>query len=352
MKVLFLYDGPHEAHRTWAESIGAVFLRNRFTLFRYEDMARPGGGKAEMKSVVSRVVGIPLGTIIQGALQSLLVLPGIRRNDPDVLLCEGRLGFVPGYIYKRLTGRRLMLITADPLIHDIRSFSPFWRKRYDMMLAEYDCIVSVSRLMYDLLPAGARRKAGIVRPPFNPAFFGYGADPASRGIVYVGLLNRQKGVDLSVEAFRRVRGKFGDSRFTLIGIGPLTGEIREMRLDGVALPGRVKELRDHFARASVYLHLARFDPSPVSVMEAMAGGLVPVVSRTTGTRDIVERVDASLVVGTPEEAAESICALFSSPGRMAELSARCREVVREYSRERSIADFRRAAARLGAGAAE
>ena len=75
-----------------------------------------------------------------------------------------------------------------------------------------------------------------------------------------------------------------------------------LRTDPAALKfvGRCSDLAPVFATASVYLHPGRGDAFPLSVLEAMAAGLVPIVSEWTGAKEVVEQVDptASFVLLT------------------------------------------------------
>jgi len=180
------------------------------------------------------------------------------------------MGVVPGHMFKKLRGGRVVLITADPLIWEMRSFSPYWRKRFDHILEGFDGIISVSRMMYGLLPKKAQRHARVVHPSFESDYFGVEPEPGSHGIAYIGALDERKGVDLSIEAFKRVRRAVPDARFVLMGKGPMAD--RYAGVEGVEFPGFVKDPAEHLRRCSLFLHMSRFDPYPVSVLEGMAAG--------------------------------------------------------------------------------
>ncbi|MBM4247842.1 MAG: glycosyltransferase family 4 protein [Euryarchaeota archaeon] len=346
MKVVFLYDGPHPMHLAWAQSVGAVPVANRFNT-RTDAAAlkaRPDEGSARrarglelVKGISLRSLGLPASSYFQGLVQGAA---GIRELDADVLLVEGRMGVVPGHMFKRLRGGKVVLITADPFIWEMRSFSPCWRRRFDHILEGFDGIISVSRMMYDLLPARARRNARVVHPSFESGYFDIEPDPASGAIAYIGALDERKGVDLSVEAFRKARRSVPGARFVLIGKGPLAE--RYAGVEGLEFPGFVKDPREHLARCALFLHMSRFDPYPVSVLEGMAAGLVPVVSEMTGTRELLEKIDPGLVAANPARAAAKLVSLLRDPERIRALSIECRKAVRGWDKERSLRDFREA----------
>lgn len=355
MKVVFLYDGPHPMHLAWAESVGAVPVANRFNT-RTDAAAlkaRPDAGSARrargldlVKGLSLRSLGLPASSYFQGLVQGAA---DIRDLDADVLLVEGRMGVVPGHMFKRLRGGKVVLITADPLIWEMRSFSPYWRRRFDHILEGFDGIISVSRMMYDLLPRKARRNARVVHPSFESDYFGIEPDPDSRSVAYIGALDERKGVDLSIEAFRRAKRSVPDARFVLIGKGPMAEKYAGT--EGLEFPGFVRDPGEHLSKCALFLHMSRFDPYPVSVLEGMAAGLVPVVSEMTGTRELLERIDPGLVASGPARAAEKLVALLKDPATIRALSIECRQAVRGWDKERSLRDFREAFRELtGAGA--
>jgi len=354
MKVVFLYDGPHPMHLAWAKSVGAVPVPNRFNT-RTDAAAlkaMPDGGSSRraqgldrVKSLSLRSLGLPASSYFQGLVQGAADIGSL---DADVLICEGRMGVVPGHLFKKLKGGRTVLITADPLIWEMRDFSPYWRRRFQHMLEGFDRIISVSRMMYELLPPKAQKKARIVHPSFESQYFGLAPSPGSRAIAYLGALDERKGVDLSMEAFRMVRKAVPDARFYLIGKGPLKERYKDA--EGVEFLGFVPDPGEYFQKCGLFLHLSRFDPYPVSVLEGMAAGLVPVVSEMTGTRELLEPIDPGLVARGPEEAARKLISLMKDPAATAALSVKCREAVRGWDKPRSIRDFKEAVEPVMAGA--
>jgi glycosyltransferase involved in cell wall biosynthesis len=346
MKVAFLFDGPHPMHLAWAKSVGAFEVANRFNT-RTDAAAlkaRPDNGAAGkargldmVKNISLRSLGLPASSYFQGLVQGAA---GIKELDADVLICEGRMGVVPGHMFKKLKGKKTVLITADPFIWEIRDFSPSWRQRFERILEGFDLIISVSRMMYDLLPPKAQRRARIVHPSFESGYFDIAPDHKSPGIAYLGALDERKGVDLSMEAFIEAKKSVPDARFFLIGKGPLKEKYKDV--EGAEFPGFVPDPGEYFKRCSLFLHLSRFDPYPVSVLEGMAAGLVPVVSEMTGTRELLEPIDAGLVAKTPSDAAKKLVSLMKDPAATASLSERCRQAVRGWDKAQSLRDFQQA----------
>ncbi|MFP3287134.1 MAG: glycosyltransferase [Acidilobus sp.] len=94
---------------------------------------------------------------------------------------------------------------------------------------------------------------------------------------------------------------------------------------------RILEL---MSQASIYLHPPLAEHFGIAIAEAAAAGLVPVVYRDGGGwTDIASRVDQGLGYTNVEEAARTVRSLLHDAERLRALSAKAREVAREFSYE-------------------
>jgi hypothetical protein len=87
----------------------------------------------------------------------------------------------------------------------------------------------------------------------------------------------------------------------------------------------------------VFVLLSDYEGLPLSLLEAMGEGVVPVISDLkSGTGDVVtERNGLKVKVGDVAAAADAIISLAGSPARLAEISASASELARgEYSSAR------------------
>jgi glycosyltransferase involved in cell wall biosynthesis len=114
-------------------------------------------------------------------------------------------------------------------------------------------------------------------------------------------------------------------------IGP--GKLDEV--DGMRVFGFVpyQELPKILSNCSVYIHPARFDTFPIAVIEAMAAGLIPVVTEMTGTKDLVRLVSPSLVIPIDIDAISTkIIEILSMDNDKKEiLSKKAKQVAEEWS---------------------
>jgi glycosyltransferase involved in cell wall biosynthesis len=94
---------------------------------------------------------------------------------------------------------------------------------------------------------------------------------------------------------------------------------------------------------SIYVNLSRLDPFGVGVIEAMAVGLIPIVSENVGAKVIIEKVDKTLIVNSEEKAVIKILELFSNRIKLAKLSQKLKKkAIEECNKEKSIKKFKKA----------
>ncbi|MCI0602669.1 glycosyltransferase family 4 protein [bacterium] len=112
------------------------------------------------------------------------------------------------------------------------------------------------------------------------------SDNAPLRIVYAGrLVQRQKQVLLLPEIFERIVEQESNIEITIIGDGPERGELMK-RCENLSAKGLIRfagkvtnqDLLRHFSTQDVVVLVSDFEGMPVSILEAMGQGCVPVVS--------------------------------------------------------------------------
>jgi glycosyltransferase involved in cell wall biosynthesis len=169
-------------------------------------------------------------------------------------------------------------------------------------------------------------------------------DLSPNNAVFVGgRLNGCKGIDLLTEAWESVREQFPDAELTVVGPGhrehhdPSPG----IEFTGFVAP---EDLPGIFESKSLYVHPARVDTFPISVVEAMHAGLPAVVTRTTGTRSVVENVDRSMITDAdPDAIARRIVEYFSLDiSERRDLSRRARQETTSFDATSKKCEFEEA----------
>ena len=154
------------------------------------------------------------------------------------------------------------------------------------------------------------------------------ATTAREGILFVGRLVDKKGIEYLLEAMPRVLAEEASARLTIVGDGPLAGELadRARALDvmhAVTFAGSVAnhEVPGYLKRAAVTVFPSIVTDSgdqegtPVAIMEALACGCAAVVSDYPGARDIIIDGRTGLLVPqkSPEALAEALLKLYRDP---------------------------------------
>lgn len=162
----------------------------------------------------------------------------------------------------------------------------------------------------DLLAAGPTPE----RPP--------AVEAGACEILYLGRLDRGKGLPEAIEAFARLREQKPRVRLVIAGDGPerrLAEEmIRSRAISGVRFLGHVDgaEKLAAFRSADIYLFTSLAEGMPISVLEAMALGLPVVTGAVGGLRDFFEseRMGYLVTSGDPDDYARLLGKLAENPG--------------------------------------
>jgi GalNAc-alpha-(1->4)-GalNAc-alpha-(1->3)-diNAcBac-PP-undecaprenol alpha-1,4-N-acetyl-D-galactosaminyltransferase len=143
-------------------------------------------------------------------------------------------------------------------------------------------------------------------------------------IIAVGRLSKEKGFDILIEAFARVRARFPDWRLCVLGAGPEQGSLADQvrRLDlqtRVELVGQVSDVEAWMARAALMVHPSRREGFPNAVLEAMGMGVAVICAdcRSGPSELIADGVNGRLV---PVDDLESLTLAMSQ--LMADLKLR------------------------------
>jgi glycosyltransferase involved in cell wall biosynthesis len=154
-------------------------------------------------------------------------------------------------------------------------------------------------------------------------------------IVFTGVMDYLPNVDGCVwfvaEVFPRLRERFGDVRFTIIGADPNAQVLALAREPGVTVTGFVDDTRDWLRRGVLSvapLRIARGIQN--KVLEAMAMGH-PVVGTTSATQGVEGQDGRDYVVAdTADELYQAVARLLENPDEGRALGQRGRKFVEEH----------------------
>jgi len=154
----------------------------------------------------------------------------------------------------------------------------------------------------------------------------------------VGRLSPQKGHDVLIPAIPHVAAAHPRALFLWAGDGPSEKDLRaQLATYGgtalVTLLGGRDDIPDLLHAADLFVHPARFEGQPFSLLEAMAAGLPIVGTSASGIPEILEDGTHALLCPPDDIAAlrEAILCALGDPARMAGLAKAARERVHQFS---------------------
>lgn len=170
---------------------------------------------------------------------------------------------------------------------------------------------------------------------FAPPATGAEARHADRCVLYVGRLSPEKNLSTLVQAVARLGGRV-PVRLTLVGAGPLEGELRaEARAAGVdaEFQGVVDQRRLPviYASANAFVLASFTEGHPKVLLEAMSSGLACVASNCAGNRSLVVDGVTGLLFDPdrPDELAACLERVLTDPALAAKLGQAARRAVTE-----------------------
>lgn len=347
LKVAYIEGRPHghPTHSAYAESVHAAFHHVDFRL-RYHDVPGASAPRRYMSWL-------------------LCALTFPKRRSYDVFLSEEAY-FMLGLMKKLgLISRRqkLFAIMGSHTLYFLHTnqYAASTKKAFLKLFRMYDAFICEGPVQYALL-------TGFLGPASNVKVYQvFNGSPASRfdrliqqepdlekmNMVTIGAIPNQnrvhyKGIDLMLAAFSDVKKELPALTFTIVGeydqslVNKLLETYCPAYKNDVIFTGQSNDLAANLRDASLYLHTARGEAWGISVTEAMAAGVTPVVSEWTGSKEAVAKVSEALIVPLDTAAiAEKIRWYFGLPiEKKKELSEKSKEVSTFYIEENAISFFK------------
>jgi glycosyltransferase involved in cell wall biosynthesis len=345
-KVAYIYGrhGPHPFHRRLGEAVDAEFVRVDFRL--------PWHGRETWRPY--RYLN-----------WATCALSFPRRSDFDVFLTDGPQ--IPPLILKQLgllrKDQRVAALMANEMLYFLKvgRYSKRSTRAILYALNRFDAIICLgayqTELAHELLGAHPRPpqiltgqegifdKVSTKLQVMTPRLDGH-------HLLFIGNCHGDwgtfyKGVDLLLDTFALAALHLPELTLDIVGHWDQdTQDLLRRRLgttgNRVRFLGQLSDLSSPLSMSSLYVHLARGDASPISVVEAMLAGLAALVSDQTGRRDGVARVDSRLVVPLDAAIAADRIRWYLGLDRSEKLrlSERSRHVAAVYSEANAVALFR------------
>lgn len=201
-----------------------------------------------------------------------------------------------------------------------------------------DAFIAPSNFMKEkLVEHGMDARKVFILPNFiNIGNSGNYLEPTIDGI-FVGSLNREKGVEVLFRSLSRLRG----GRFKIIGDGYMRNILERRMKDEIAPDGPSIEFTGHLNTESLKREISQsmmvivpslwYENSPMTILEAFAQGKPVIGSRIGGIPELVKEGETGLLfeAGNSLSLAEKIFEMLSNVDRTNEMGRNARRWVKE-----------------------
>ena len=299
--------------------------------------------KADFDSANARVISIPNRNFIYEDRLRLAYEEIARRRPRAVLACLGASSFEVLRLIPSGCFRMGVIQSHDPGPYSISRQYAQW---IDLMVGVSS---EISRFL-KTLPEFARHPVETI--PYGISF----QDSVERGstdsaeplrIIYVGrIAEEQKRVSRLVELVKLLEQRGEKVVFTFAGGGAQLPEVKAALADShlAKFLGEVpnSSVQSLLLTQDVFVLLSDFEGLPLTLLEAMGQGVVPVVSDLeSGIRDVInETCGFRIPIGDVGAAAEAISSLNANRGRLRDMACAARKLARtEFTAERMAGGY-------------
>lgn len=144
-----------------------------------------------------------------------------------------------------------------------------------------------------------------------------------------------KGLDIARKSFKNVFLRFPEKTFTIVGKWDLKSDVGEIFVGQ-------QNIERYLKNASLVIHPGRGDTFPVSTIESMMAGIPIIVSKETGTKEIVEKVEREYIVDLDsEQIAKKIIRYLELPLiNKKKISSKFRKIAKNFEEKKILNYFK------------
>jgi len=347
LNVCYLHGRPsaHYSHANFAKSVGSVFQYIDFRL-RWQDK-----NKGAIHRLISWVV---------------CAASYPKKKDFQVFLVDN-LHFSPIIMKLFFIKRKRQKVVVYMGSHTLyfmyaKKFAPMNLWLHKQILNLYDAVICEGDMAIEFAASMLWKKNA---PPLYKVFNGIPdhqnyrdcksiPNLKQKNILFIGAADsafrfHYKGIDMMLQAFDLAFQQDPELKFTLIGpreeqlytteINKISEEARQ----AITLIDYSENLSEFILASSLYLHCARGDAFPTTVIIAMSAGLPTIVSEFTGAKEAVKKVSGALVSSQcPQSIADRITWYFNLPEKeKLEVSQKSKLISNEYTEEKAVSHFQK-----------
>lgn len=308
IKTLFIYFAPHPIHSAFANTI----TRERCPC------------------------GVSFIQVLRNLIKSFL-----NRGDYDILFLESGT-CLPMAMVKKKSKTKIVLLNADPLFYELPNINMVKRKVLEFMISYVDALIVNSELNHKLAEKYFDKSKIYTVNPFGlNSNFDINCDIESNNILFMGNEGEYKGVDSLLEAVCKLNEEKIEHELYIVGSSAnrITSEYEWLHKEGF-----LHDLDPYFKKCSIYVHPAEYESFGASIIEAMAAGLIPIVTKNCGASEVLRENNLEFLVledKKPETIARRIAEVYgkSLPWKK-DISQKCKEISSNFTKEKQLKKFK------------
>jgi len=166
-------------------------------------------------------------------------------------------------------------------------------------------------------------------------------------ICHMSRLRDEDGPDNLIRIYEKLRSELGNNVYMYIIGRPIERKYKKLYNKLLHYSRKKKKFKvlGHlpytivckiFRKCCFFIYPANLKSFGLPVIEAMAAGLIPVVTKTTGARDFVYAVDKRLIVSRIEDMVKVLLELYTyKASELSEWSKRAKEIALAWNKERA-----------------
>ena len=166
-------------------------------------------------------------------------------------------------------------------------------------------------------------------------------------ILYVGRLEKYKGVHFLIEAFTEVKPSFPNSRLLIVGSGSYKEKLVNLTSsfglqDSVSFLENVPQehLTKLYSSSNVFVTLSQFEGQPIALIEAMSSGLPVIATKVGAIPELVQHGRNGFLLDFPpnkKALIDMITFLLGNPDSSAKIGLEARKsILSKFSWEKTV----------------
>lgn len=232
--------------------------------------------------------------------------------------------------------KSLLLPYADWLVVQTQSIKEYFPKSIQKKTSIiYNPVVTEVFKSLDGLQVQGANAANSVQSSNTP-IEGMGQEKLNR-IISVGRLYPQKNQAMMIRAFAKVADEFPDWQLVIYGEGPLRAELEflvsSFKLqDRVLLPGRTEHVIEELRKSKIFCMSSDFEGMSNSMIEAICVGLPIILTKVSGTEELIKNGENGLLVEIGDESYMGDCMskLMSSSVHREDMTIRNKKLAGQF----------------------